>query len=222
MAWTSKDTKRVAIVIAVSLLAGACATAAQRQYQAMATNGQSSSQSLQACVRPVWDAPENAPLRARMPFKVIDATLQQMSDKDFASDEEIQTILVVHPKLNSCRQAFLTQLSQTSPSISVLYASTFADNEHHLIDLIDKKERWGEYVRGAKQRVTELQLRLTQESQRITAGLDQSHQAELARRQAAANAMSQYLQTQQIINNMNRPVVTNCNQFGNMVNCVSR
>ena len=44
----------------------------------------------------------------------------------------------------------------------------------------------------------------------------------MARRQAAANAMTQYFQTQQMIDNMNRPVVTNCNQMGTMVNCVTR
>ena len=53
---------------------------------------------------------------------------------------------------------------------------------------------------------------LTAEAERITSGLQQSHEAELARReaaaQAAADAFARYAQTQQIINSMNRPV--NC------------
>jgi hypothetical protein len=44
--------------------------------------------------------------------------------------------------------------------------------------------------------------------QRIVAGLQQSHEAELARRQAAlhltADAFERYAQTQQIIGSMNR------------------
>jgi len=47
------------------------------------------------------------------------------------------------------------------------------------------------------------------EAQRIAAGLEQSNEAELARRQAAADAYLQYQQTQQIINNMNSSVNTN-------------
>jgi hypothetical protein len=50
------------------------------------------------------------------------------------------------------------------------------------------------------------------EGQRIVAGLQQSHEAELDRREAAlqsaADAFAQYAQTQQIISSMNRPV--NC------------
>jgi hypothetical protein len=48
--------------------------------------------------------------------------------------------------------------------------------------------------------------------QRLVAGLQQSHEAELERRQAAlqstADAFGRYAQTQQIISSMNRPV--NC------------
>jgi len=51
---------------------------------------------------------------------------------------------------------------------------------------------------------------LTAELQRITYELQQSHESELARRQAAAQAAAEvsarYAQTQQIINNMHRPV----------------
>jgi hypothetical protein len=57
--------------------------------------------------------------------------------------------------------------------------------------------------------------------QNIQNNLQQSHQAEIAQRQAAANSMMQYYQTQQIINNMNRPINTTCTGFGNMVNCTT-
>ena len=45
----------------------------------------------------------------------------------------------------------------------------------------------------------------------------------LARRQAAAQAIAQWAQTQQVINAMNRPVTTNCTNLGSgIVNCVSQ
>ena len=208
------------LALSAFILTG-CATAAQRQYQGMVINAQSAGTNIQACVQPVYESPDAAPIRPHIPMNVKDATLQQLSDKSFANDAEINAILVTHPKLNDCRQQFLTQLSQTTPSISAIWASFFAENEQHLIKLIQKQTSWGEYLSGAKLRAADVQLRLTQESQRITAGLERSHEAELARRQAAASAFAQYMQTQEIINNMNRPVVTNCNAFGNTVNCVS-
>jgi phage terminase Nu1 subunit (DNA packaging protein) len=64
---------------------------------------------------------------------------------------------------------------------------------------------------------------LQAEERRIVSGLERSHEAELARRQAAAQAIAQWAQTQQVINAMNRPVTTNCTNLGSgIVNCVSQ
>jgi hypothetical protein len=52
--------------------------------------------------------------------------------------------------------------------------------------------------------------------------LKYEHEAELARRQAALDTIARWAQTQQMINAMNRPVITSCNQFSGMVNCFSR
>jgi len=57
---------------------------------------------------------------------------------------------------------------------------------------------------------------LQAEAQQITAGLEQQHEAELARRQAALDAMARAAQTQQLINAANRPVMTH---LGTMTNC---
>jgi hypothetical protein len=78
-------------------------------------------------------------------------------------------------------------------------------------------------LRIGRDRALAMQAGLQVEGQRIVAGLEQSHQAELARRQAALNAMAQWAQTQQVISAMNRPVTTNCMNLGSgIVNCVSR
>lgn len=56
----------------------------------------------------------------------------------------------------------------------------------------------------------------------MDAGLEQQHEAELARRQAALDAMARAAQTQQLINAVNRPIMTNCTNLGSgMVNCTS-
>ena len=65
------------------------------------------------------------------------------------------------------------------------------------------------------------QAQVRAEDQRIAAGLQVSHQAELARRQAASAAIAQYMQNQQAINAANHPVVTNCSAFGNSATCVT-
>jgi hypothetical protein len=64
---------------AVAVILAGCATAAQRQYQAMATNNRSAVQEFQACAETVYNSPD-APLWRHVPFTVTDATLEQLSD----------------------------------------------------------------------------------------------------------------------------------------------
>ncbi len=68
----------------------------------------------------------------------------------------------------------------------------------------------------------ELRAQLVPEGKRIDADLEQSHEAELARRQAAANAIAQFVETAAEINALSRPVVTTCNTYGNSATCVTR
>jgi hypothetical protein len=97
-----------------------------------------------------------------------------------------------------------------------IYTAFYAASENSLIDLIQRKQSWGEHARRVKAEVTKTEAELVAEGRRIDGGLQQSHEAELQRRQAASAAFLQYSQTQQIINAINRPVVTNCNSFGTL------
>jgi hypothetical protein len=218
--------QRVTSVIAIAALLAGCATAAQRQYQAMASNNQSAVQELQACTKALYDSPEYAPLRRHAPYKVSDATLEQLSDNSLATDDEIKLILALHPQLQSCRKQALDRITQSTPTLVPIMLGVVTKGEDSLIDLIQKKQSWGAHVRRVRDVVVAGAAELQVEGQKIMAGLLQSHEAELAQRQAAAQAMAasfaQYAQTQQIINSMNRPVFTNCSEMGNMLNCTTR
>ncbi len=213
---------RALVVVVAMGMVGACATHAQMQGQAIKANNQSAVQQLNACVARIYNSPGYDLLRPHGPLKIQNATIEQMTDGHLATDAEINAVLAEHPKVQACRQSFLDQISQTTPSIVPIFASYLTRNEDSLIDLVKRKISWGDYIRGAKDRFPEMQAELTAEYQRINQGLYQQNQAELAQRQAAANALSQYVQTQQMINALNRPVITNCTQFGYNTNCVTQ
>jgi hypothetical protein len=215
-------TKHAICALAISVSLAACATAAQRQYQTMVTNDKSAVQDLQSCSMAIYNSPEFAPLREHLPSNVTQATLEQLSDNRLATDGEIKIILAVHPQLQACRKQALDRISQSTPTLVPILLATLTKNEDSLIDLIQKKQSWGTYVRGVRDRAVAQNAELQAEIRRIEAGLQQSHEAELAQRQRAAEALSQWAQTQQMLNAANRPVITNCNQIGGMVNCVSR
>jgi hypothetical protein len=208
------------IVIAGSLTA--CATAAQRQYQTMVTTDKSAVQDLRTCTMAVYNSPEAASLREHLPFSVTELTLEQLSDNRLATDAEIKVILAVHPQIQSCRKQALDRISQATPTLVPIMLVTVTKSEDSLLDLIQKKQSWGAHVRRVRDINTAQTGEMQAEIRRIEAGLQQSHEAELQQRQRAAEAVSQWAQTQQMINAANRPVITNCNQFGTMTNCITR
>ena len=199
-----------------------CATAAQKQFATIQANTTTAAQTVRACSSAAYYSADADLLRARLPFNANDATLQQLTSSDRASADEINTILTVHPKLQACRKAFLDQIDQTTPTLVPIFAKAYADSEDKLIDLIQQRLTWGEYVRAVKNITADAQAQFVAEGQRITARLEQSNQAELEARQRAFAALAAYTQTQQAIDALNRPTIstTQCSGFGNTVNCV--
>jgi hypothetical protein len=212
--------RNVVAVLTAALLAG-CATAAQRQYQAMVTGNQAIIAQAKACGDAIYDSPEAAPLRPHVTRDMREATLAQLSDTSLATKPEIDAILVLHPRLKACEKTVLDQLLNTTPSVVPILAKQYSSADDDTILLIQRKMPWGERVRRGRDRVNETLAALQAEGQRVTSGLERQHESELARRQAALNAISQWAQTQQVINAMNRPVMTNCFGTGSMVNCIS-
>ena len=103
-----------------------------------------------------------------------------------------------------------------------IFIEAFNKNENDLLALTQQKMTWGDYVRRGRDRATETQAAIQAEDRRIVSGLQQEHQAEIEQHQRAAEALASWAQTQEMINAANRPVFTNCNALGGMVNCVSR
>ena len=211
-----------AIIVSTLLLLVGCATQAQRQFQAMKTSNQDYLGEMKTCVTNVYNSPESAPLRDHRPLDPSDITLQQMSDKTFATPTEVQAIFAVHPLVQACRKAILNGLAQSEPSLVPILIALYNKGEDDLLVLIQQKMTWGDYVRRWRDRWTETQAALLAEDRNVVSGLQQEHQAEIAQRQRAAEALAAWAQTQEMINAANRPVITNCNAFGGMVNCVTR
>lgn len=207
--------------LALTLLCG-CPTGAQRQFQAMKTSNQQASAELTNCTMAVYNAPETAPIRVHIPPNINDLTLQQLSDVSFATPEEAQIVLFNHPKIHACRKEFIASLTQSEPSLVPILVASYNKSDDDKIALTQRKISWGEYAHRARDRTAETRAAIQAADQRVVSGLQQEHQAELAQRQRAAEALAAWAQTQEIINAANRPVITNCNQFGGMVNCVSR
>jgi hypothetical protein len=203
------------------LLCG-CPTAAQRELQSMRARQHEAVAEFSACGVAIYNAPESAPIRAHIPLNLNDVTLQQLSDPSYATPEEAQVIFANHQNLQICRKAFLSKLSVAEPAVVPIRIASFNKSDDNRIALAQRKITWGEYIHRMRDLSAETQASLLAADARVVVGLQQEHDAEMARRQRAAEALAAWAQTQEMINAANRPVITNCSGFGNMVNCVSR
>jgi hypothetical protein len=211
----------VALAVFSSAFFAGCQTAAQHQGQIIKTTSQTASAELRACESAVYALAEFNPLRRHIPPVGEQPSLEQLTDASLATDDEIRALYSEHPKSNKCRQQYLDRLSPVLPGFVVIIAGSFTESENSLIDLIQKKQTWGDHTRRVKALSDSTRPQLVREGQRIDAGLEQSHEAELARRQAVVQAIANFVQTQEAIDDASRPVVTTCNSFGHSATCVT-
>jgi hypothetical protein len=218
-----RDIFRRSITIGtVLLLLAGCATAAQRQMQNIHQTVLAAVTELKTCQAAVRELPEAEALREHLPRDLRDATLDQMMDKSKVTAEQIAAIKLIHPKIAECRRTFLDHIEPVLPSIAAIYADEMQQGDARLIELLQRKITWGTYITNGKETGVAFKPKIDAEWQKIAGGLERSHEAELAQRQAAANSLMQYYQTQEMIDAMNRPQINTatCTSMGNTVNCM--
>ena len=160
------------LAIGLSMSLAGCATAAQRQYQAMASGIQAIVSEAKACTAQAYNSPEMAIVRPHFPLDPRDATLAQLSDQSLATKQEAEAILAVYPQLQACRKAVLDGLQKTTPSVVPIMAKEYAEADDDTILLVQRKISWGDRVKRGRDRLVAAQAALSAEDHRITAGLE--------------------------------------------------
>lgn len=211
-----------ALIVWLGFALAGCATQAQRQALAIKENNTNANLQYSACARSLYSSAEADPIRSHTPMNATDATLAQLADSSMASPSEIQAILSVQPRLKECQRTALTQLSTSTPSLVPILAKSYSALDDNFLSLVQRRITWGEFNKRRRDSAAGTQLALQQAGRQIAGELREMHRDEMAQRQAAAEAFAQWAQTQQLINAMNRPVITNCNRFGSNVNCVTQ
>ena len=219
MAWRRA---RVAVVMLLLVVAG-CATAAQRQAQQAGVASREAVAQLKSCLSAVWSKPEYASLVPHNPdMDTGQHTMVQLTDESVPSAEEARLEAARFDENSGCRKQFLASLSLARPDLVPILANGYSRGAAIVVELVERKITWGEAARRETEAASDVRSQVATADQRWLVDLRAENQAELARRQAAAEALMQWSQQQQMINAINRPVVTNCSGWGGSVNCVSR
>jgi hypothetical protein len=215
-------TTRVYRTLLAALIVGGCATAAQRQAQQAGVATREAAAQSKACIAAVIAKPEYAPLAAHTPDPTTgQLTMAQLTDESLISPAQAKLFGARHDDLNPCKAHLLNSLSTARPDIVPILASEYAKGTALAVQLVERKITWGEWGRQGQAISSDTRQQLAAADRQWSAELKASHQAELAEREAAADALLQWSAQQQMINAINRPVVTNCNRFGSSVNCTT-
>lgn len=200
--------KRFWIVVAILAVAPAlagCATQAQVQAQAIGNGMRSANSAFEVCATAAYNDPAYAVLTPRLALRPADITLQQMASTDKVSDAEIAALYARHDRVKLCRDSYIAAVNPVEPGMASIVLQSYVKIDTALIALIQKKTTWGEYATATRDISAQTMADATREAQRLQTALERSHEAELARRQEAFAALSQYSQTQQLINTLNTP-----------------
>lgn len=220
-----KKTMVITIVIfCISMVS--CQTTAQKTTASIVENFTLMREKETTCLNKIYSNPVYQPLRERINNN---PTLTQLTDKELPTDEELRLIVTEHNERAVCRTVIIEGLMNSVPGLIPVFVQYYNTNDLILADLIERKINWGEGNKRLRASFLELQTQAISTVKQLERDLSVSHNNELAQRQAAYNSFRQWRQNQealrqnqQMIDSLNRPVITDCTRFGNTVNCRSR
>lgn len=225
-------------LLVLSLITSACATNAERASEQMNTEIGNGIAAGISCEQSAVNNPKYIPIK-QITVNENDYTIDQLANEARLTTSEAKLLTQWVNEIKPCRQLRMASANKISPIAGQLMAKGYAEQDEIYIALVKRNISWGQGLKALQQNVNQTKMALSQIDMQIHANLQNAHQAEIAQRQAAAAAAGaamqqagaqmqqnyynqQYLnQNQQIINNMNRPRNTNCNAFGNNLNCTT-
>ena len=174
---------------------GCGATHAEIQSQALKESLSKTMKVAKACMAAVYNKEENELLRPHMPlnFDVRNTSIQQLTDNSYMSDSEKSALYIVHPMIKECRMAVLNDLNASMPTLVPIMEEEMAYGEEDLIRLVNKQITWGQHAQNSKKRAALFSKKGIAEADKIYSQLEQSKEAELAQRQAAAEAIANFV-----------------------------
>jgi hypothetical protein len=210
------------------LCTAGCATSAQREWTRLNQVGDEGSKARDACYE---TAAASAPFQALKNNMALrgEQTIAMKANPAKATKAEAASLIEYHQNyLAPCRKIDLETASKLHPALVAILADGYAKSDANIVRLINQQIAWGEFVQENDA------IRIDTGSKMVTAGsaiqqnLERGHNAELAQRQRASAAMSNWVyqqqilaQNQQAINAMNRPRMTNCQYVGAYLQCTT-
>jgi hypothetical protein len=206
---------RVALLMSFILLVS-CSTASQRQEAFINENMTATYQKSEACIQRANTNPAYQSIAEHMPLN-SKATLEQLADNGKPTDKDIKVIIALHNEKEPCRVQLIQDEMKILPGLVPIDIKYFHEKDLIAVDLIQRKITWGEANKKYMASKVEYQAKFRAFVDQLYRDLNASHRAELAQRQAAYNALSQWSYQQQVLR-QNQELI-DAQRNNNMMHC---
>jgi hypothetical protein len=178
-----------ACAVAIALL-GACADSESRsQMKAQKMQAQEDLRrfrdAAQQAVHCRAEAAQNSRyqvLSEHMPLTDLDdATLSQMTDKNFATDSEIAALDAWTRDMNRCLEALVREANATIPSFGPVVEASWNDDTVVFVKLAHREMTWGEAVIRLKSNTIKMRADLIARADQVSAQISKVDQTEYNR-----------------------------------------
>jgi hypothetical protein len=190
--------------------------------------GEAGSQEIKACWARMEASAEYQALKDKVGSESGPILAMKVNPQKATPEEAAQVLALHQGYITPCRKLSLETAARINSAIVSVLASTYTKSDANYANLVTYRITWGEFVTQSAALLAQRNAELAEVGREIQRGLEQSHNAEVSRRQAAASALSTWayqqqvlIQNQQMINTMNQPRMTNCQYVGRMLNCTS-
>lgn len=221
---------RTAFAFALAaVLAGCGTTSAQREMGRMKQAAAESAPALDACVARLRGSAPYQELAPKIALWDAAPSLAQQTDEATPSAADAAQLLSLHQGyLAPCRRLRLEMADRTVGAFVPILVDAYARQDAVYALVVGRKISWGDANLRLSEGRADAAARAEVVKQYVAGGLEQSHNAELARRQAATVALGNWLyqqqvllQNQQLINAATRPQMTSCQYVGAMLSCTT-
>jgi hypothetical protein len=172
------------------VLAG-CATSADIQSNQLISSAISAQREAAACNRSIASDARYQYIATFLPLAApYQATVAQMTNTDTADDAESRTLLAWTQDMQKCRQQVIGYFRQSAPIFLALVLSAWADEDGVLVGVIERRVSWGDAATHLRTIQVRLLSSLTDRAIQVDAQLDRTRQAELSRRVAIFDAIT--------------------------------
>jgi hypothetical protein len=226
---------RALSVVALAILVSACgATRAEIQSDAIRTAVQKAASDARVCVGKLRESPDMVAAQLLLPLNdPSKATIEQMSSTARPTPQQMQQIVAFKKSVDSCNIATSSHVRPVFPALVNVTDEYRMSLDRVVVALVQDQINLGEAVQKAQSEERLFKAEAMSLLNRTKTALAREHAAEKEERRAsmrefgdalqAANAQMQQQQQlnqqQQLINNLNRPRMTTCNQIAGIVSC---